>query len=207
MTTPTVRALTGGGLVAASVVLLSGIGATDDVAPPTWIVASRDIPAGATLTESDLALAPMDLHDTTRPNALQDASLAIGSVTVGPIDKGDLVANSRIADASDPTSSAARRVTIDLPVADALGGDIAVPQLVDVVAVTPSASSVIARGVPVLSLDSPDIGGIGAASSVQLTLAVADEAEAIEVIDARRDGSIVLIATTTARGTNGGGSE
>lgn len=197
---PSARALTGGALVATSIVVLFGAGSGSSEVPARYLVAARDLAAGTLLTDADLASAPMDLHGDTAVHALTDPADAIGSMTIGPMSRGDLVADTRLTDAARPTSGSARILALELPVADALGGTVATTQMVDVVAVTPTDTTVLARDVLVVDATASDPAGIGGIDGVRLSLALHSEAEALDVIDARREGSIVLLRNSDAVG-------
>lgn len=197
---PTGRAVLGGLLVA-----LSGLGilaAHRAVTIPdetNWLVLRRPVAPGSRLVADDLALAPMTLATGTRRRAIADPGDAIGRVALVPLAPGDLLLRSATADAVDPTDATARRVGLALAPADALGGDLAVGDRVDVVAVPAADGSaeVIVHGALVTHLDGGDGEAVGGIDAVGLILDVPDEQAAQRVIEAHARDGVTLIAAST----------
>lgn len=196
---PTGRAIVGGLLVA-----MSGLGifaahhAATTPDRTEWLVVRRSVAPGSVLVADDLAIAPMDLPATTRDRAVAVPADAIGRIALVPLSDGDLLLRSAIAAPGHDPDRPGRRLGLALDLADALGGDIAVGDRVDVVAVpTPEESSVVvASGALVTAVGSP-VDGFGAGDRLQLTLDVADEETARRVIDAHARGGVTLIAAST----------
>ena len=81
---------------------------------------------------------------------------------------------------------------------NALGGDLAVGDTVDVIALAEGevGSVVIVRGALVGSV-SGNSGGVGSVSDIQLNLDVPNEAAAQQVLDAHARGGVALSASST----------
>lgn len=195
---PNLRAVVGGLLVAAAGVgMWSAQAASDGPAPRSWLVVDRPVAPGRALTSDDLALAPMELHPDTESRAVDasDAEAVIGRVALAPLAPGDLLLRSNVAPAGAGGAGPLRRVGIALEPADALNGELAVGDVVDVVAVDEDRGArVVVEGAVVASLAGADAAEVGRSDTVRLTLLVDGRDRALELLDARRAGSITLVA-------------
>lgn len=201
---PTGRAIVGGLLVA-----VSGLGifaahraaTTDD--QTNWLVVARPVNAGEAITVDDLALAPMDLADLTEARAVRDPDDVIGRIALVPLAAGDLVLSSTTAERTAEATTAARRIGLALDAADALGGDLAVGDRVDVLSVPSSGSTtdptsqVIVRGALVTAVGVDQDAAVGSVDHLQLNLDVPDEESARRVVDAHAAGGVTLISAST----------
>jgi hypothetical protein len=87
-------------------------------------------------------------------------------------------------------------MSVPLPLANAVGGDLAVGDEVDVLVVREAGTRFVAGAVPVLALPDTDTPGlVGATSEWWVVLAVED-AEALEIADGVENGTVYLLRST-----------
>lgn len=197
---PSTRAVVGGLLVAVAVLaIFAAHRSASSVDTTEWLIAVRPVPAGREITAADLARAPMRLVEATEARAVADPRRVIGRVALVGLRPGDLLLAGSTAE-RPAASATARRVTITLGAAAALGGDLAEGDRVDVVAIgdesTPT--EVVVRGALVGGVGA-DGGGdaVGSTSGgIQVTLDVADEDAARALISAHATGGVTLIAAS-----------
>jgi len=174
-------------------------------APPetTWLVARRDIPSGHRITAADLGRARMQLISETEAVSFSDPGDVIGHLSISPVAKDELLQRSDIATHRAATGSA-RRLTLDLTAAQALNGQIAPGDLVDIAATgaDPGSTQLIVRSALVSAVDSGDGGGVGARGGVRVSLIVADADAAALVIDSAEHGKVTLIVATDLGGND-----
>jgi flagella basal body P-ring formation protein FlgA len=111
---PTGRAVLGGLLV-----VLAGVGVyaaheQATMSPDTkWLVATRAIAAGSTITPADLGLATMRLGPAS-PRAFANPADVIGRVALDRVDEGEVLQQSNVPTQQriDPSRAAARRLTL-----------------------------------------------------------------------------------------------
>lgn len=212
--TPTRRTITarrslpsGRAVVGALLVTISALGLyaanRAAAAPPdtTWLVARRDIPSGHRITAADLGRARMQLIGETEAVSFSDPGDVIGHLSISPVAKDELLQRSDIATHRAATGTA-RRLTLDLTAAQALNGQIAPGDLVDIAATgtDPGSTQLIVRSALISSVDSGDGGGVGARGGIRVSLVVADTDAAQLVIDAAEHGKVTLIVATDLGG-------
>jgi hypothetical protein len=89
-----------------------------------------------------------------------------------------------------------RAMSVPLPLANAVGGDLAVGDEVDVLVVRETGTRFVAGAVPVLALPDADTAGlVGATSEWWVVLAVEDT-EALEIADGVENGTVYLLRST-----------
>lgn len=214
MARPGLRAVVGGLLVAAAAVIvfaasLSAAGGSR----LSYVVAERDLPAGAVISPGDVGLAPMALDGATRAASFRSPDALVGhalAVAVGP---GQLVESSMLADrpgptrpvsvAVDPTSMAALAPGDPVDVLEtpaAAGGGQAGPSG------GPGSPTVVLRNAVLMSVGGPPTGllaGAGASGTV-VTLGVGSLTEAEALIAAAHSGTIDLIRADPSDGRGSG---
>lgn len=110
---PGSRAVVGGLLVAAAAVGLFAAATRDSGGPRhSFVVARRDLAAGARLQASDLAVVPMDLAPELRARAFSSASPLVGTTLLAPLGQGELVQASAVV--TRPGDAAGRELTFTL---------------------------------------------------------------------------------------------
>ena len=186
--------MVGGLLVAlAAVGLLLAHQAATERHETQFLVARRAIEAGRRIRRADLAFAPMDLFSGSAAQSFRTPNGVVGATARVDIPAGELLQRSTVG-ARQHTSGPPRRLTIDLPPAQALDGSIEAGDRVDIVGSGDSADStaLIARRVRVVTVRHPS-AGLGSTDTVRLTLIVADEQVAQAVIDGALHGKLALL--------------
>jgi Flp pilus assembly protein CpaB len=192
---PRGRAVVGGLLVAlAAVGLLLAHQAATRRHATDYLVARHSIPAGSHIRSADLAFAPMDLYAGTAAHAFRTSAAVLGSTATTDIGSGELIQRSAVGSRRAVTSGPARRLTLDLDPARALDGSVVAGDRVDIIGSGDDAdtTSVIARRVLVVAIRHPS-EGLGSSDTTRLTLVVASEGVARDVIDASLHGKIALV--------------
>jgi Flp pilus assembly protein CpaB len=197
---PSGRAVLGGLLV-----VLAGVGVyaaheQATASPDTkWLVATRAIAPGATITPADLGLATMRLGPAEGRAFAQPADV-IGRVALDRVDEGEILQRSDISTRRrvDPSRAAARRLTLALPSGRALNGALAPGQYVDLLSTgdTAGSTTVVARDALVTAVDQRGTDGIGTNDAIAVSVVVADEATAAVVVDANETGKVTVTAAS-----------
>ena len=192
----TPRALLGAALVAAAVVgTFVAAGGGTPPPPPPRVVAARSIAPGERLTTDHLATAAVELGPADA-GAFDDPAHLVGATALAPLAAGELVQASAVAlpDQTAPDVPTGR-LTLRLAADRALGGRLQPGEAVDVVATlgtgAEAETAVVARHVPVVRTDQLE-DGVGG-TTVVLTLAPADEEEAVDLVHAAEVGAVVLV--------------
>jgi len=214
-TLPSGRALVGGLLVATSFIGLYAAHGASTAAPETsWLIAVRPIPAGHVIVADDLALAAVRLTDSSEARGLSDPGDVIGHTAVIALDDGDLIQRGAISGAAaSATRPAARRVALHLDRDQALNGEVAPGDEVDVLVTPPSSATagsstrVIVHRALVQSTATGDDSSVGSTGKVLMTLVVDDESAAIAVVDAYSTGRVHLIASSPLEPADGGAGD
>ncbi|MEO7555265.1 MAG: RcpC/CpaB family pilus assembly protein [Acidimicrobiales bacterium] len=198
---PSSRAIVGGFLVAiAAVGTFAAYRGASTGATHRFVVAGRDVPAGTTLVPGDLTTATVDLPGDLASRAFSQPSAIAGRITLAPINKGELVQSSAVADAS----KADARYEVSLPVdrARALAGTITSGERVDVAATygTGNAATtvIVARRAEVVKVDDARRSSVGGGGEVVIELALADPDDVLAVTHASQAGSVTLVRATGA---------
>lgn len=212
---PGLRAVAGGLLVAAAAVIvfaasLSAAGGNR----LSYVVAERDLPAGAVISPGDVGLTPMALDGATRAASFRSPDALVGHVLAVAVGPGQLVESSMLADrpgatrpvsvAVDPTSMAALAPgdpvdVLETPAAGTGGGGAG-----------PSGGAggptVVLRNAVLVSVGGPPSGLLGGAgtSGTVVTLGVGSLTEAEALIAAAHNGTIDLIRAYPSDGRGSG---
>jgi hypothetical protein len=87
-------------------------------------------------------------------------------------------------------------MSVPLPVANAVGGDLAVGDEVDVLVVRDTGTRFVAGAVPVLGLPDTDTSGLVGATSEWWVVLGVEDAEALEIADGVENGTVYLLRST-----------
>ncbi len=190
----------GRAVIGALLLTLSGLGLyvanQAATAPPhsTWIVARHRIPNGHRITALDLGLAPMQLIGETEAVSFSDPADVIGHVALSDLGPNELVQHSDIARHRQATGSG-RRLTLELTRAQALDGQLATGDRVDIIATStePGSTRLIVNGALIAGVNAGSTDSVGSSASMRVALVVADEDAAQLIIDASEHGKVTLI--------------
>lgn len=164
------------------------------------LVAARDIPAGTELTTSMLRSIELDadspLADTLLLRGRLQPGMVVGAVVTegSPIRTADLVEES--------SRHRLRSMSIQVDRAQAVGGDIAVGDLVDVIDVIDGAPTYVVAGVQVIDV-ATDGGGRGLSGgngpSGFFVVVQVDARQALALAGAMEDGGLQVVRSTGAQ--------
>lgn len=190
---PNGRAVVGGLLVAAAVVLTFAVWVGADDAPSTrYVVAARDLPVGEVLDAADLAAAPADLPGAVAGRAFTDAALVVGQRTVAPLAEGELVQRSAVV--VPEREGGGRQLSFAIDVADALAGTLEAGESVDLLVTYgsggDSVTEVVAAGATVAALPEgdDDVGG-----QTVVLLSLPEGTDVLAVTNAIRQGALTIV--------------
>lgn len=177
--------------ITAALLLLSWTRSQDQVLPV--VVAANEIRVGSTVAAADLALIEIPAAASSAipmvPGSEFDA--LVGQVSTRSILVDQPILRSDLRPAA--TTNGLRAMSISLTPANAVGGDLAVGDLVDVLVVSEDTSRFVAEQVPVLDLPAQVTTGlVTAASTWWVTLGV-EGVEALEIADGVERGTIYLL--------------
>jgi hypothetical protein len=132
----------------------------------------------------------------------------VGTILLAPVADGELVQASVIGEALD---DAVPTVSMSLPTASALGGDLRAGDLVDAYVTYGSDLDALTRLVvtsaKVTAVSTPSEDAVAQAGEVQVRLAVADPGQRIALVNAVNAGKVTLVAVTGADGGSRAGDE
>lgn len=201
------RAVVGALLVAVAAVAVFAA-YLDAVGGPTerYLVAAQPIPAGTTVDDVGtvrelFASTPLDLSDALARRAIPDgdADQLAGRTIIAPLAPGELLQRSAIAETDGERGG--HVMSLVLPHASAVGGNVVAGQHVDVVATTgrggQATTSYVVRAIPVLDVD--DARGAG---TVVLTVAVRDVDEVQAVGHALHTAEVFIVLAPEDGGTD-----
>lgn len=175
------RRLLAAGLAAAAAALI--IHATQPAPPATApvVVAARDLPGGATLTDADLAVADV-LPDTVPAGALPDLHAGLGRLLAGPVRAGEPITDVRLTGPSLVEGWGDDLVAVPVRIADP--GVVALVRpgdRIDLIAASmdgQTEAAVLATQVPLLAVPAPTDSGL-LADGALLVVAVPIEQAAV----------------------------
>jgi Flp pilus assembly protein CpaB len=183
------------GLVAA---LLCFVAVRDRPTGALVAVADHDLRPGEVVTSSDFRLERVDVPARVLETLVPSGRVrgVRGSVAVGAIADGDLVARSLLRPQAAPDGRRAMSIPIDASLA--VAGRLAPGDRVDVLFAGSDAASIIVGDALVLAVDQRSRGGIGETSS-PFTVTLAVSAEQSELLAAAlADGDVSIARTTGA---------
>jgi hypothetical protein len=193
------RALVGGLLVAAAAVgLYSAYTHTEGGPADPYVVARHAMAAGARLTEADLTTAPMDLPPSVGERAFRDPRALAGATLITPVATGELIQASAVV--AKPSAPTARELTFSIE-RDALPPTLEHGERIDVLATMGTgegaSTSMVADDLLLVGLDAAS-GRLGERSSVSLTVALDDPADALALAHALSLGRLTVVRATGA---------
>ena len=206
---PTGRAVAGGFFVAVAAVLvfaawLSGTGRSGT----PWVVATRQLPAGARLQAGDLSTESMTLPARGAARlSFRDPQRLVGKVLAAPLVPGELVQTADLA--PDASAPALRPVTVDVAPADVV--DVTVGATVDVLVTDgsdpSSPTSVVVTNARVLDVGQPSNSLVAGSTGAQISLGVSTLAQVTGIVHAEHTGTLsVVVGAPGDRPTPGAGT-
>ena len=180
--------------LATALLLLSWTRSQQDVIPV--VVAASEIGAGTTVEAHDLVVvdlpASSQVASVMTPGASVDA--LVGQVAVRSIHRDEPLL---VSDLRPPIDESGRRaMSISLPAANAVGGELAAGDIVDVLVVTDDQTRFVADQVPVLAVPAPPTSGlVTSTGGWWITLAVED-LDALEIANGVEHGTVYLLRST-----------
>ena len=178
------------GLVAA-LLLLSWTRSQDQVL--SVVVAANEIGVGATVGAADLRRVEIPAAASIATSIVPGVELEtlVGQVSTRSILIDEPILRSDLRRAASNTGL--RAMSISLPPSNAVGGDLAVGDLVDVLVVSDDTSRFVAEQVPVLDLPAQVTTGLVASASTWWVTLGVEGVEALEIADGVERGTIYLL--------------
>ncbi|HSI92190.1 MAG TPA: SAF domain-containing protein [Jiangellaceae bacterium] len=176
------RRLLAAGLAAAAVALI--IHAAQPTPPATTpvLVAARDLPGGATLTDADLATADV-LPETVPDGALPDVSAGLGRLLAGPVRAGEPITDVRLTGPSLVDGWGDDLVAVPVRIADPGVVTMVRPgDRIDLIAASMDGhteAGVLAAQVPLLAVPAPADGGLLADGALLVVAVPIEQAAAL----------------------------
>jgi Flp pilus assembly protein CpaB len=165
------------------------------------LVAARDLRVGATLRAGDVRAVAVRGDIGTLPSVLHvsDEDRVDGDIVVAPLRRGDPLRHSDLA--APATGDGARAVSFAVDDADAVAGDLAPGDRVDVVAVSRDGSDAgyVLVGAPILAASAPQSSGPLHTNDSRrvVTVSVAGD-DALRLASAVADARVIVIKATGA---------
>jgi hypothetical protein len=192
---PGSRAVVGALLMAAAAVgvYLAHLEATRE--PTTrYVVASRDLQAGAVLGPGDLALEVLDLPAATAGRAFRSLEDLAGHVALAPVGAGEVVWASAVTGTERIEPS--HEVALVLPRAHVAVARLQRGDRVDVFATAGSRTASIVRGALVVSATGGQGGAIAQEREVEVVVAVPSGDAVAALVHALRTGDVTIVRST-----------
>lgn len=194
---PDGRAVVGGLLVAAATVGTWWV-STDAgrVEPARYLVAARPIEPGHVLSAADVRRAPMQLPPSVRAEVYTDVESIVGQVALGPIATGGLVQEGAL----EPVAGTERGREVSFAVGTewAVDGALRPGDRIDVFATASTGEGATRRVLrsAVVRHVSTAGGGLGEATGLTITVAVADPVALEDAVPALRTMAITVVRST-----------
>jgi len=205
---PSGRALVGGLLVAVAMLITFAAATHHDRGPTqSMVVARRRVPLGRRLAAADLATERVQVPDAVAAGAFRASDQAVGQVTLGPLDPGDVVERAAVA----PPASAAGLHVLSFPIdrERALDGALQAGQSVDLLATYGTGASaqtvVVARGVRLIDVADDGHQSLASAGKLVVSVGLADASDALAATHASQVGALTLVSSEGA--ASGAGAE
>lgn len=164
------------------------------------VLAADDIRAGALVESTDLQVIEVPSDPTVAAAILPASSLdrLVGQVATRSIASDQPILRSDLR----PAVSAGGRRAMSFPLspANAVGGDLAVGDEVDVLVVTDTDTRFVAEAVPVLALPDTDPSGLVEGSSTWWVVLAVEDRDALEIANGVEHGTIYLLRSTGTPG-------
>lgn len=197
---PNGRAVLGGLLVAVAA-LGSYLVATGDRGGPTsrYVVATRDLPPGHTLSAGDVRLVSLDLPAEQAKGTFSSVAQLHGAVARGPLQAGAIVTASTVErpPAADAGTSY-RELSMTLAAERAVGGTLRPGDRVDVIATANGTSYVLVQRVMVLAAATGRNSSPLSSGDVTITLALPDATTALAVTHGAAAAELTLLRASRA---------
>lgn len=162
------------------------------------VAASTEIQSGATIESGDMVVVDIPAGSPFT-NVMVDASsidTLVGQVATRRIQASEPLLSSDIRPVGSQIGR--RAMSIALPSSNALGGEIEVGDVVDVLVVSEDETRFVAEAVAVLGVPERGSGGlVSASTSWWVTLSV-DDTDALEIADGVEHGTVYLVRSTGA---------
>lgn len=171
------------------------------------LVAARDIPAGTELTTAMVRSIELDADSPLADELLLRGRLEPGMVVDGVVTAGSPIRTSDLGDGS--AGERLRSMSIQVDRARAVGGDIAVGDLVDVIDVVDGAPTYVVAGVQVtdVATDGASRGLSGGSGPSGFFVVVqVDARQALALAGAMEDGGVQVVRSTGAEPVTDGTS-
>jgi len=160
------------------------------------VLAAEDIRAGTSVEAVDLRSTEIPA-DSTVATVIVPATAAdqlVGQVAVRTIEAGEPILRSDLRPVV--TEDGRRAMSIPLPLANAVGGDLVVGDQVDVLVVSDEGTRFVAEDVPVLGLPLEGQGGLVGGSSAWWVVLAVEDLDALEIANGVENGTIYLLRST-----------
>ena len=160
------------------------------------VFAAEDIRAGTSVEAVDLRSTeiPADSSVATVIVPATAADQLVGQVAVRSIEAGEPILQSDLRPVV--TEDGRRAMSIPLPPANAVGGDLAVGDQVDVLVVSDEGTRFVAEGLSILGLPGQEQSGLVGGSSAWWVVLAVEDLDALEIADGVEHGTIYLLRST-----------
>jgi len=188
---PSSRALVGALLLAVSGVATFAAwqGAAGDAGVP-YVVAARSLRPGAIVAADDVQVVRLDLPPAVAGQAFPTVDAVVGRSTFGPIGEGELVQAAQLSEIG--STSATVEVAFSLPRDRLLDGQLRPGDRVDVFATDQRATTLVAAGSQVLTLDDGADASFTTDPELTVTLGLRDADDRIPLIHAVRQAEVTM---------------
>ena len=156
-------------------------------------MAATDLLAGRKVGPSDLRLVEIDAEPGLLATLVTDVARLEGSVVVRTVRSGELLRRSDLA--AGVTQLMERAMSIAIEPEHAVGGEVAVGDRIDVIAVREGSTSFVVVGAEVIDVAEVSRGGLPGGSGFFVVVAV-DADTALSLAEAMRTGDIELVRST-----------
>lgn len=199
---------TGRAMLGALLVTLSGVGlylaSIKATASPrsAVVVAATDIAPDHELTREDLTVIQVRLDDRLRLRTFVNPADLIGTKTLGPIGKGELIQGGAVVAVA--SGSTGREMSFAIPLSRAVAGRLRAGERVDVVATTGSGTSAVTKVVVTsgLVIEISDPALAASDDDVVVVLSIRDVAEQLALAEAMNEAKMVLVRADPADGAD-----
>ncbi|MCU1497497.1 MAG: hypothetical protein JWM47_1450 [Acidimicrobiales bacterium] len=196
----------GGLLVALAALATWWVAAGAGEAPAgRYVVATRAVGPGQRLSGDDVGVVTGDLPPAVRAGAFGRPHEVVGAVTLGPLDKGELVQAAALEPM--PPGTARRELSFAVAADWAVAGTLRPGDRIDVFTTVgdgaDAASHRVLRNAVVRAVTGADAAGLGASRDQTITVGVDDPDLVAATVTATRSATVTVVrvtGTTTGRG-------
>lgn len=160
------------------------------------VLAADNVRAGTLIESSDLRVAEIP-SDPTIAAAIYPADALdglVGQVATRSVTASEPILLSDLRPVA--AESGLRAMSVPMSPANAVGGDLAVGDEVDVLVVTTTGTRFVAEAVPVLGLPEAQASGLVSATSAWWVVLGVEDAEALEIANGVENGTVYLLRST-----------